>query len=43
MKWPDVMDNYVVVNKLLKGGDDEATGMWWVVSFPPPKCEFFTS
>jgi hypothetical protein len=30
----------VVVNKLRKGGDDEATGMWWVVSFPPPRSEF---
>ena len=27
-------------NKMLKGGDERPHGMWWVVSFSPPRCEF---
>ena len=30
----------VTTNKMLKGGDERPHGMWWVVSFSPPKCEF---
>ena len=37
------MENCGDINKLLKGGDERPHGMWWVVSFSPPKCEFFTS
>ena len=30
----------VTDGKMLKGGDERPHGMWWVVSFSPPKCEF---
>ena len=33
----------VMDNKMLKGGDERPHGMWWVVSFSPPRCEFWTS
>ena len=33
----------VTDNKMFKGGDERPHGMWWVVSFPSPRCEFFTS
>ena len=33
----------VVVNNLLKGGDERPLWLWCFVSFSPPRCEFFTS
>ena len=30
----------VTDGKMLKGGDERPHGMWWVVSFSPPRCEF---
>ena len=33
----------VTYNNMFKGGDERPHGMWWVVSFSPPKCEFFIS
>ena len=33
----------VIVIKMLKGGDERPHGMWWVVSFSPPQCEFSPS
>ena len=33
-------DIVVTDGKMLKGGDERPHGMWWVVSFLPPKCEF---
>ena len=43
MEWPDDVENCGDNNKLLKGGDERPHGMWWVVSFSPPRCEFCTS
>jgi len=33
----------VTYNNMFKGGDERPHGMWWVVSFSPPKCEFSPS
>ena len=30
-------------NKMLKGGDERPLWLWCFVSFPSPRCEFFTS
>ena len=34
---------WILIINMLKGGDERPHGMWWVVSFSPPRCEFFTS
>ena len=44
MRGMDDGGEFVVTgNKMLKGGDERPHGMWWVVSFSPPRCEFYTS
>ena len=34
---------WILILNMLKGGDERPHGMWWVVSFSPPRCEFSTS